>query len=69
MLADVDPAIIKGDPDQLAKRLYELAQLDDPPTRIFLGEEGPALWGKKMEEDKVERKKWESWAYGLTFRD
>lgn len=30
-LAKVDPTAIKGDPDKLVKRLYELGNLVDPP--------------------------------------
>jgi len=67
MLANVDPSMIKGDPDKLAKRLYELANLADPPLRIMLGLEGPAMLKPKLERDAAEREKYASWAEGLTF--
>jgi len=67
MLAKVDPSMIKGDPDKLAKRLFELSQLEEPPLRVLLGAEGPAMWGPKLEADEKERKKYAEWADGLTF--
>jgi len=67
MLATVDPSMIKGDPDKLAKRLYELANLADPPLRVMLGLEGPAMLKPKLEKDAAEREKYASWAEGLTF--
>jgi short-subunit dehydrogenase len=67
MLANVDPSVIKGDPDKLAKRLYELANLADPPLRVMLGLEGPALLQPKLQKDSTEREKYASWAEGLTF--
>jgi hypothetical protein len=67
MLTDLDPSVIKGDPDKLAKRLYELANLADPPLRVMLGLEGPAMFKPKLEKDAAEREKYASWAEGLTF--
>jgi hypothetical protein len=67
MLGNIDPSMIKGDPDKLAKRLFELAALEDPPTRILLGVEGPALWGPKLEVDEKEREKYQGWSDGLSF--
>jgi len=67
MLAKVDPTIIKGDPDKLAKRLYELANLADPPLRVMLGAEGPIMLKPKLEKDAAEREKYAAWADGLTF--
>lgn len=68
MLAKVDPTVIKGDPDKLAKRLFELAALEDPPMRILLGAEGPALWEPKLKVDEEEREKYKKWtSEGLTF--
>lgn len=67
MLAKVDPTMIKGDPDKLAKRLYELANLADPPLRVMLGAEGPIMLKPKLEKDAAEREKYAAWADGLTF--
>ncbi|TDL15493.1 NAD(P)-binding protein [Rickenella mellea] len=67
MLAKVDPTMIKGDPDKLAKRLYELANVQDPPLRVLLGLEGPAMLIPKLEKDASEREKYKSWAEGLAF--
>jgi hypothetical protein len=66
-LTNMDPQIIKGDPDKLAHRLYELAMLDDPPMRVMLGAEGPAMLPPKLAKDEKERKKYAQWAYGLEF--
>jgi hypothetical protein len=67
MLANVDPKMIKGDPDKLARRLYELAMLDDPPLRVMLGAEGPAMLQPKLGKDEREREKYAQWAHGLEF--
>ncbi|KAK7052070.1 putative NAD-P-binding protein [Favolaschia claudopus] len=67
MLAEVDPQMIKGDPDKLARRLYELARLDDPPLHVMLGAEGPAMLPTKLEKDEKEREKYSQWAFGLEF--
>jgi len=61
--------MIKGDPDKLAKRLYELATLADPPLHILLGTDAPALLKPKLEKDAVEREKYATWAEGLNFDD
>ena len=66
-LTKVEPTAIKGDPDKLARRLYELANVVDPPFRVLLGLEGPAMLRAKMEKDKVERETFAAWAEGLTF--
>ncbi|KAF8516038.1 hypothetical protein JB92DRAFT_2283227 [Gautieria morchelliformis] len=67
LLANVDPSMIKGDPDKLAKRLYDLANLTEPPRRVMLGSEGPAMLTPKLGKDAAEREKYASWAEGLTF--
>ncbi|KAJ7176865.1 hypothetical protein C8R46DRAFT_889684 [Mycena filopes] len=67
MLTDLDPEAIKGDPDKLARRLYELARLDDPPLRVMLGAEGPAILAPKLAKDGAEREKYAAWAHGLNF--
>ncbi|KAJ7489093.1 NAD(P)-binding protein [Mycena latifolia] len=67
MLANVDPSMIKGDPDKLARRLYELANLAEPPLRVMLGAEGPAMLAPKLEKDAKEREKYAEWAQGLAF--
>ncbi|KAJ7040921.1 hypothetical protein C8F04DRAFT_184346 [Mycena alexandri] len=69
MLADIDPRMINGDPDKLARRLYELARLDDPPLRVMLGTEGPAMLMPKLAKDQKEREKYADWAQGLNFDD
>jgi hypothetical protein len=65
-LAKVDTPI-KGDPDKLAKRLYDLANLSEPPLRVLLGSEGPVMMTPKLGRDAAEREKYASWAEGLTF--
>lgn len=67
MLTKVDPTMIKGDPDKLAKRLYELATVPEPPVRVLLGMEGPAMLKPKLEKDAAEREKYAAWAEGLNF--
>lgn len=69
MLEDVDPAMIRGDPDKLARRLFELAALEDPPLRVMLGKEGPAMLAPKLAKDAEEREKYKEWAHGLEFDD
>jgi hypothetical protein len=41
--------------------------LDDPPMRVMLGAEGPAMLPPKLAKDEKERKKYAQWAYGLEF--
>ncbi|KAJ6564628.1 hypothetical protein B0H19DRAFT_884047, partial [Mycena capillaripes] len=65
MLANIDPKILKGDPDKLARRLHKLARLEDPPLRVVLGAEGPAMLGPKLAKDEQEKEKYAQWAYGL----
>ncbi|KAJ6606883.1 hypothetical protein B0H10DRAFT_2074180 [Mycena sp. CBHHK59/15] len=67
MLVGADPSVIKGDPDKLAPRLYELARLADPPLRVLLGVEGPPMLKARLERDAAEREKYASWAEGLNF--
>ncbi|KAJ6598162.1 hypothetical protein DFH09DRAFT_53830 [Mycena vulgaris] len=67
MLKDVDPKMIKGDPDKLARRLVELAALEEPPLRVMLGAEGPAMLAPKLAKDAKEREQYADWAHGLTF--
>ena len=66
VLAKVDPTAIKGDPDKLAKRLYDLANLEDPPLHILLGQEG-AMLQPHLDKCAAERKKYASWMDGLSF--
>jgi hypothetical protein len=67
MLTNVDPSVITGDPDKLARRLYELAQLDAPPLRVMLGKEGPAMLPPKLAKDALDRETYKEWAFGLEF--
>ncbi|KAJ7677921.1 NAD(P)-binding protein [Mycena polygramma] len=67
MLTDIDPKMIKGDPDKLARRIYELSTLEDPPLRVMLGADAPASLEAKLARDQKEREKYAQWAYGLDF--
>jgi len=69
MLAKIDPTMIKGDPDKLAKRIYEVSQIkeEEVPMRILLGDEAPVLLEPKLNRDKEEREKWKGWVSGLAF--
>jgi NAD(P)-dependent dehydrogenase (short-subunit alcohol dehydrogenase family) len=69
MIGNVDPTMIKGDPDKLAKRIYEVSKIEEGevPVRILLGEEAPAMLGPKLEADAKSREKWASWVGGLKF--
>ncbi|KAJ7290357.1 hypothetical protein C8J57DRAFT_1611179 [Mycena rebaudengoi] len=67
LLENVDPNIIKGDPDKLAQRLHELANLEDPPMRVMLGTEGPQMLQQKLKRDAAEREEYAAWADGLSF--
>ncbi|KAJ7687699.1 hypothetical protein B0H17DRAFT_1203412 [Mycena rosella] len=67
ILANVDPSMIKGDPDKLARRLYELGNLVEPPLRVILGEDGPVMLAPKLAKDAKEREQYADWAHGLAF--
>jgi hypothetical protein len=83
IMENLDPNIIKGDPDkvtlctgkhpwtdgrpQLAQRLHELANLEDPPMRVMLGVEGPQMLQQKLKRDAAEREEYAAWADGLSF--
>src|ERR1700675_2746681 len=61
------PSVVKGDPDKVAKRLYELANLADPPLHLQLGHDAQALLKAKLERDAAEREKYVSWSEDLNF--
>lgn len=53
-----------GDPLKAAKAMYELAKMEDPPSRIVLGTDAYAKIVAKLEADKENVKKFESLSTG-----
>jgi NAD(P)-dependent dehydrogenase (short-subunit alcohol dehydrogenase family) len=49
-----------GDPDKAAQALLQLVEADNPPTRLFLGEDALGLVTQKLEQMKNEMATWES---------
>jgi NAD(P)-dependent dehydrogenase (short-subunit alcohol dehydrogenase family) len=49
-----------GDPDKAALALLDLVQAENPPARLFLGDDALALVGQKLEQMKAEIAAWET---------
>ena len=49
MLTKVDPSMIKGDPDKLAKRLYELANIADRTYESYAWFGRPSVVGAELD--------------------
>jgi NAD(P)-dependent dehydrogenase (short-subunit alcohol dehydrogenase family) len=49
-----------GDPDRAAQVLLRLIEAEDPPTRLFLGEDALGLVSAKLDAMKAEMAVWES---------
>ena len=49
-----------GDPAKAAKALLALVEADDPPVRLFLGEDALALVDAKLDAMRAELAQWET---------
>jgi NAD(P)-dependent dehydrogenase (short-subunit alcohol dehydrogenase family) len=49
-----------GDPDKAAQALLRLVEAENPPTRLFLGEDALGLVAQKLEQMKAEIAAWEA---------
>ena len=56
-----------GDPDKAALVLLQLVEVEDPPTRLFLGEDALGLVGHKLEQMKAEIAAWETLSRSTSF--
>lgn len=56
-----------GDPEKAARALLELVASDNPPTRLFLGEDALALVAQKIAQMKAEIAAWETVSRSTTF--
>ena len=56
-----------GDPDKAAQALLRLTSAENPPTRLFLGEDALNLVGQKLEQMKAEMAAWEDVSRSTSF--
>jgi len=56
-----------GDPAKAAQALLTLVDSDNPPTRLFLGEDALDLVGQKLETMRAEMKAWEDVSRSTSF--
>jgi NAD(P)-dependent dehydrogenase (short-subunit alcohol dehydrogenase family) len=56
-----------GDPDKAAQALLRLVESDDPPVRLFLGEDALELVTQKLERMRDEMARWEELARSTAF--
>src|SRR3984957_6183226 len=56
-----------GDPDKAAQVLLRLIEAEDPPTRLFLGEDALSLVQQKLEQMKVELDAWDALSRSTRF--
>jgi NAD(P)-dependent dehydrogenase (short-subunit alcohol dehydrogenase family) len=49
-----------GDPDKAAQALLRLTEAENPPTRLFLGEDALGLVGQKLDQTKADIAAWET---------
>lgn len=56
-----------GDPDKAAQALLRLVEADNPPTRLFLGEDALGLVAQKLEQIRGELAEWESLSRSTSF--
>lgn len=56
-----------GDPDKAAQALLRLVEADNPPTRLFLGEDALELVTQKLEQMKSEMTAWYALSRSTSF--
>ncbi|MCE4222398.1 oxidoreductase [Methylobacterium sp. C25] len=56
-----------GDPDKAAQALLRLVEAENPPARLFLGEDALGLVAQKMEQVRGEITEWESLSRSTAF--
>ncbi len=56
-----------GDPDKAALALLQLVDAENPPTRLFLGEDALGLVNQKLEQMKAEVAAWEILSRSTSF--
>lgn len=56
-----------GDPAKAAQALLELVEAENPPTRLFLGDDALALVDQKLEAMKAEMGAWEALSRSTSF--
>ena len=56
-----------GDPDKAAQALQRLTTAENPPTRLFLGEDAVSLVGQKLEQMKAEIAEWADLSRSTSF--
>jgi len=56
-----------GDPDKAAQALLRLVESDNPPTRLFLGEDALGLVQQKLDEMKAEMTMWDNVSRSTSF--
>ena len=56
-----------GDPDKAALALLRLVEAENPPTRLFLGEDALGFVGQKLEQMKADIAAWETLSRSTSF--
>jgi NAD(P)-dependent dehydrogenase (short-subunit alcohol dehydrogenase family) len=56
-----------GDPDRAAQALLRLTEAENPPTRLFLGEDALGLVRQKLDQTKAEIAAWETLSRSTAF--
>ncbi|MFD1702235.1 oxidoreductase [Methylopila henanensis] len=56
-----------GDPDKAAQALLRLVEADNPPSRLFLGEDALGLVAQKLEQLKAEMTEWDAVSRSTNF--
>ena len=56
-----------SDPVKAAKRLYELAHLENPPLRFVAGMDAIEVIRDQLEKVKLDVDRYESWSEGLEY--
>lgn len=56
-----------GDPDRAAQALLRLVEAENPPTRLFLGEDALGLVAQKLDQMKAEMAAWDALSRSTSF--
>ena len=56
-----------GDPDKAAQALLTLVEAENPPARLFLGEDALSLVGQKLDQMRDEMTKWDTLSRATNF--
>ncbi|WP_428031163.1 oxidoreductase [Ancylobacter sp.] len=56
-----------GDPDKAAQALLQLVEAENPPTRLFLGEDALGLVAQKLQQMQAEIAAWEELSRSTSF--